>query len=262
VTHEELQELLAAYALDAVSPEEREEIEAHLAECPRCQEEVAAHLQVAGVLGSLGGSAPAGLWDRIAGELSLGAGAGAGEAEESGGLGKVIQIEGAQPKGRRRFSARALVVGGVAAVLLIVIGILAARVSDLNDRVSQLQSAIVQGGVSGQVAAAMADPNHQTVPLSAAVAGKPWHAEIILDQGKAWLVPGVMPSIPSPETWQAWATVGGKFVSLGVIGNKPEEVALGLQQGMTKVLLNTEPLGGSPQPTQAVLLAGSLPSTL
>lgn len=72
MTHAEISELLGAYALDAVSPDEATEIEQHLAECPRCRAEVAAHREVAGVLGNLGGTAPAGLWSRIADELALG----------------------------------------------------------------------------------------------------------------------------------------------------------------------------------------------
>jgi len=72
MTHAEITELLGAYALDAVSPEEAAEIRQHLAECPRCRAEVAAHREVAGVLGNLGGTAPAGLWSRIADELALG----------------------------------------------------------------------------------------------------------------------------------------------------------------------------------------------
>ena len=41
--HEDFQDLLGAYALDAVDPTERDEIERHLATCPRCRAEVAEH---------------------------------------------------------------------------------------------------------------------------------------------------------------------------------------------------------------------------
>ena len=58
MTHAEIAELLGAYALDAVSPDEAAEIEEHLAECPRCRAEVSAHREVAGVLGNLSGTAP------------------------------------------------------------------------------------------------------------------------------------------------------------------------------------------------------------
>src|SRR5712692_5602253 len=46
MTHDEIQELLGAYALDALSPEEREEVGAHLATCTTCAEEVGQLLSV------------------------------------------------------------------------------------------------------------------------------------------------------------------------------------------------------------------------
>jgi len=51
VTHEELRDLLPAYALDALSPEEGREIEAHLATCETCRTELRALRQVAAELG-------------------------------------------------------------------------------------------------------------------------------------------------------------------------------------------------------------------
>lgn len=346
VTHEEIEEMLGAYALDAVSPEERDEIERHLRECPRCQQEVTAHLQVAGVLGSLGGSAPAGLWDRIAGELAIGSGgpveigdvprmprvsgaadladprdlsgasgsASASDEDEDEGaapsdgdedfapsdadqdtapgaagdppadkttMAPLIALDGGRArrddrsKARQRtakssgdsgprpaLNATTLAMTSVAAALLIVVGVLGFTIVGLNHRVQHLQSAIVTGGVSGQVQAALTDPGHQTVDLASAVSGQPWNAEVVLDHGMAFLVPGKMPSISANDTFQAWAVVGGKYVSLGVIGNHPTDEQLQLQPGMSKVLVNTEPQGGTAQPTNPAVLTAPLPSTV
>ena len=63
-THEEVAELLGAYALDAVGPDEVVMIETHLEVCPRCRAEVAAHREVAAVLAYGGATAPDGLWAR------------------------------------------------------------------------------------------------------------------------------------------------------------------------------------------------------
>src|SRR5439155_19353504 len=68
-THHDIQELLGAYALDAVDDDERGVIEAHLADCPRCRAEVADDREVAAFLGHTGGSAPTGVWDRITASL-------------------------------------------------------------------------------------------------------------------------------------------------------------------------------------------------
>jgi anti-sigma factor RsiW len=50
MTHKELIESAASYALDALDHEERATFEAHLAGCEECQSEVAAYREVAGVL--------------------------------------------------------------------------------------------------------------------------------------------------------------------------------------------------------------------
>src|SRR5688572_24895940 len=70
MTHEQLQELLGAYALDAVDSDEALAIEAHLSECPRCRAEVADLREVAGLLSHAGAAAPEGVWDRIASSLT------------------------------------------------------------------------------------------------------------------------------------------------------------------------------------------------
>ncbi len=68
-THEEIQELLGVYALDAVDPETAAMVERHLGECVRCSMEVAQHHEVAGLLANSGGASPAELWSGIASRL-------------------------------------------------------------------------------------------------------------------------------------------------------------------------------------------------
>ncbi|MGH9152889.1 MAG: zf-HC2 domain-containing protein, partial [Acidimicrobiales bacterium] len=70
LTHHEIEELLGAYALDAVPPEEAEAVGLHLSGCPRCRAEVAEHRETAAVLAYAGSPAPPQLWDRIAADLA------------------------------------------------------------------------------------------------------------------------------------------------------------------------------------------------
>ncbi|MEA3055576.1 MAG: hypothetical protein QOD30_1008, partial [Actinomycetota bacterium] len=49
-SHDEIQELLGAYALDAVDPDERSDVEDHLRDCARCRAEVAEHRDTAAFL--------------------------------------------------------------------------------------------------------------------------------------------------------------------------------------------------------------------
>src|ERR1700728_4137814 len=64
-SHEAIEELLGAYALDAVDPDEARQVELHLQTCPRCREEVRSHREVVGLLANAGHEAPAGVWDRV-----------------------------------------------------------------------------------------------------------------------------------------------------------------------------------------------------
>src|SRR4051794_22236213 len=68
MSHEEVAEMLGAFALDAVDPDERVLVEDHLADCARCRAEYEGYREVTGLLAA-GGAAPEGAWDRIAGSL-------------------------------------------------------------------------------------------------------------------------------------------------------------------------------------------------
>src|SRR5215207_2223964 len=65
----ELDELLGAYALDAVDDDERRAVEEYLLINPRARAEVEEHREVASLLAWSGPAAPEGLWDRIAENL-------------------------------------------------------------------------------------------------------------------------------------------------------------------------------------------------
>jgi anti-sigma factor RsiW len=71
VTHDEIAELLGAYALDAVDPDEAAVVAAHVAVCPRCAAEVDEHRSTAALLAHQGADAPGALWDRIQQQLDV-----------------------------------------------------------------------------------------------------------------------------------------------------------------------------------------------
>jgi anti-sigma factor RsiW len=289
---DEFEDLLAAYALDACDPAEEAAVVSHLEECPRCRAELARHLEVAGVLGNLGGEAPEGLWDRIWGEIAAPGqleGASAQTLDDSrrsgssahppppfavieglGGAGSNPEPPGetggrpaSSPYGaraRKRF-IYALAAGAVAAALAVAVGVLGTTVVNLNHQVSALNAAVVTGGVRGAEQATLADPNHKVVQLASAT--HEWKANLVVSPSlEAFIVPEKVPSIPASKTFQAWAVVHGKFVSLGVLGRSSRIHQLLLQPGMTAVLVNTEPLGGTSQPTTPLLLKGNLPTSL
>ena len=69
ITHEEANELLASFALDAVDGDEHGRIEQHLAECPRCRAELDAFRDVAAAMGNSVEPLPEGLWSNISSRL-------------------------------------------------------------------------------------------------------------------------------------------------------------------------------------------------
>ena len=107
----ELDELLGAYALDAVDDADRRRVEDYLEVNPRAAAEVQAHREVATMLAFTGMDAPDDLWGRIADEI-------AEQAPPPGPeLAKVLSMDDA-PR-RRRISAIApwVVTAAAAAVI-------------------------------------------------------------------------------------------------------------------------------------------------
>jgi anti-sigma factor RsiW len=105
-----MHELVGAYALDALEPDEAEAFETHLTECPKCRAELREHRETAALLAHVGATAPDGVWERIAAEL--------GDAPTDAGT--VLPFG---PTKRGRFSsttARRLLAGAVAAAAALI----------------------------------------------------------------------------------------------------------------------------------------------
>ncbi len=153
--HEEVSEMLAIYSLDALPADEAALVEQHLADCPRCQADLASLREVAGLLAGSATSPPEELWDRIAAELT--------EPASGPPLTPPVIADRHEPE------ATGLAGGGkgLVAALLAVLGVLSYRVVNLDNRVGGLQSALAQHGPNQQVALALADPAHQKVQLTA-----------------------------------------------------------------------------------------------
>jgi len=225
VNHEELIESLGAYALDAMDADEAEVIRDHLSQCPRCVEEVAQHQQVAALLGNAGGEAPAHLWDEIAGRI--------GELPRSEEPRTIVTSLPAargrrsQPNERMRVATRRAAVFAIAAAL-VVVALLSVQMVRLNDRVGSLSSANASHGLSHLVQTAFADPAAQKVNLDSAGSGTTAAAVAILPSGTAYLVNKSLPALPSDRTYQLWGKTGNQLISLGVLGNRPTNVAFSI----------------------------------
>jgi len=206
-THDELAELLGAYALDAVDDTdgEREAVRLHLLECVRCRAEVAEHREVAALLAHAGEPAPPAVWDRITAAIE-------GEAPPSPQ--PLLRAVPAPPAPRARWWSRPLT--GAAAAAVVVIAALGWLAFDANRRLDDLEG---DRGVAAAMADALADPASTVVDLDGEV-----RVRAVLDDGSGYLAASDLPAAPARRIYQLWGASGDDLVSLGVLGADPADV--------------------------------------
>ncbi len=207
-THEDLQELLGAYALDAVDDTdgEREAVRLHLLDCARCRAEVAQHREVAALLAHAGEPAPPAVWDRIAAVI---------EGEAPPASQPILRaVPPPPPPARPQWWRRPVL--GLAAAALVVIAALGWTAFDANRRLDDLEG---DRGVAAAMADALADPASTVVDLEGDV-----DVRAVIDGGHGYLAASDLPPAPAGRTYQLWGATGDELVSLGVLGGDPTGV--------------------------------------
>jgi hypothetical protein len=270
-SHEEMQELLGAYALDAVDADERVLVEAHLAHCPRCRDELRGHREVVGLLGDEGQEAPAGLWDRVVGGIrEAETYPPSGAAREGGGRPMpdlaVVPGSGGQGGGQRRgvspTSRRVLAV--VAAAALVAVAVLGVRVARLQDRTNHLsdQMTSVVNGPQPTLAVvhrALAEAGAKMVELRSPNGGGAQLEAVILPSGTGYLYSSRLPPLPPSRTYQLWGVVGHQDISYGLVGGAPSAVTVFRAGGGLEALAVTaEEASGVVTPTHSPLIVGAV----
>lgn len=216
LSHQELDDLLGAFALDAVDGDEREQVEQYLRRSPRARAAVAEYRQTAAFIAHTGTEAPPGLWERIE----------EGLAESPPQL---TTPEKVVPLARRhsRLTRRVAVAVAAAAVLLL-IGVLAVQNVQQDNRISDLARAADRDGVLTAAEAASRDPNATKVRLSLPDGGLAARV-VYLPDGKGYLMQSNLRRLPTELTYQLWARVGERqsprAISAGVLGPDPEVTA-------------------------------------
>lgn len=244
---EQIADLLGAYALDAVDPDEAEMVRRHLLRCPRCAAEVDQHRETVVLLAGGGGPAPTQVWDRIASAISSDLPKPAPQPPPRLTAPTVL---------RRSRRPRALWVAGLAAAAAVaaIVGFQTVRVNQLNHRVNQLSAAALQTGGFQGLAAALVDPSARHYTLTSTTpGGRPVGQLIILPSGSSYLVGSRLPAVPSDRTYQLWSIDGGRAISVGLLGGHPSSVAFTVDPSVatTAYLVTVEPAGGVVAPTSA-----------
>jgi hypothetical protein len=217
MTHLDIQESLGVFALDAIDDDdERRTIEAHLAVCDECSEEVAEHREVVSKLAATERWAPPGLWDGIATQLVE------PETADAAGLAEVVPLR--RPWLRMASIAAAMVLVGSAAVVQ------TARLDRASDDLRAAQALAAAAEVRAarpalaQVASsAVADPGAQLVSLDASDSTAK-AIIVLMPDGTGYVTQHTLEPLPADRTYQLWAIVDGRVISAGVLGPNPGTV--------------------------------------
>jgi anti-sigma-K factor RskA len=227
-SHQDIEDLLGAFALDAVDDDERDIVEAHLAGCPRCRAEVERHRETAAQLAQGGERAPEGVWDRIAEALD--------EAPPALDL---------APVARRTIGLRvAAATMAVAAAVALFLGVALGRHdSHRLDNIDKLARAIQETNVNGAAFAALSDPAAEQVKLASAD-GRSSARVVRLPDGTGYLVPGTLAPLPAGRVYQLWAVRADAKISLGVLGASPGVSAFRMTGPVSAYAVTDEVAGG------------------
>ena len=243
MNHDDATELLALYALDALEGDESAEVEAHLVDCPRCASELDSLRGVAAAMGNATEAPPAHLWAKIAGHLY-------DAPSEAPALVKPASVTPVRPR-----RSRALIISWAAAAALV--AVLALALGHANDRAARLQGALT-ASAKNEVLAALVAPGHHLVTLTGS-----HHRElaqmVTLPDGRAYLVSSRLPALAPTRTYQLWAIVAGRPISVGLLGPRPSLAAVTMSGARASVLAITdEPSGGSVTPTMPIVASTTL----
>lgn len=242
MTHEELRELIPAHALDALSPEEAREVEAHLRTCDECRADLTAFQEVSSDLarGIPMVDPPAGLRERIL---------------------DAIQSEAIQSEVRPRAKVVAfpriwtLALAAAAAVAIVLAGIavsLNQRLATLNERLAAQE----------QVLVLLASPSTKTATLAGSVQAK---VRFVYDpvRRQGALIVSDLGDPGSEFVYQLWLVAGQQPESAGVfrpVPGRPIIVPVAADFGRYQAVAISVERGpsGSPRPTTTPILAASI----
>jgi anti-sigma factor RsiW len=218
-----LNELLGAYALDAVDDDERRSVEEYLRVSPAAAAEVRQHREVASMLAWTAAPAPAGLWERIAGSLEA-----ESPPQPSGELARVLPMSGRR---RRVLTTAAVWVASAAAAA--VLAVVAVRAVDGNTSLEPLAAAFDE---------ARADRESLTTTLVSETG--PAKATAVVDaSGHGYIDATALPALASGETYQLWGVIDDKVISLGVLGRNPDIEPFAVDGNLTTLVITRELAG-------------------
>lgn len=187
--HREIQSLLGAYALGAVDVDDQRRVESHLPECLPCRDEVANHLEVAGMLSLL--------FD---------------ERQTGSSHSPVTSLDDRRERRRNDWWYAA---AAVAAIVVLAVGFVTQTVR-LQGVERQLASATLD-----DVAAAAAGSDTADTLVLANGEGAAVAEVVLLPDGTGFLTIEGLPEVEDGRTYQLWGVMDDEVVSVGLAGGGP-----------------------------------------
>ncbi|MBA2282801.1 MAG: zf-HC2 domain-containing protein [Acidimicrobiia bacterium] len=222
--HEQLSELVGAYALGAVSESERVALEAHLVTCEICQAELASYgSPVANLQLAAEGAEPSALLDRL-------------------------RVEGSAARSGRMRTWQLLAAALTVLVLGIGVGTLLGQRDDqrVRDRLATVEDRLELLDVANQPAA-------QRIRLS----GADRFADlVVLPDGRGVLWSDNLTPLAEGRAYQLWGEVDGALVATTDLGRDPDIVAVSVPTDALDFVI-TESRAGNPMPADRATVSGS-----
>jgi Anti-sigma-K factor rskA len=245
---QELDDLLGAFALDAVDDSERGQVEQYLRQNPRARALVAEYREIAAFLAHAGTDAPAELWERI--EESL---AEQPSAPDAGAAAVPLRP-------RRQGSIPRLAVAAAVAVTFLVVGALIVKVVQQDDRISDLARDTERGSLLDAADTASRDPDATKVRLSAPD-GSLSARVVYLPNGDGFILGSNLRPLRPELVYQLWAEVEGpsqRTISAGVLGSDPDVAAFRVRGPVAGFAITQERSPGAVSPDNPPVAQGSV----
>jgi anti-sigma-K factor RskA len=227
---------LAVYAVDALEPNERAAVEAHLAGCVSCRAELAEHLDTLARLTEAFAPPAGGLEQLLAG------------LDAPRHMARPTAITAAPSARERR--RRWMRVAGVAAAAAAVAAVVGVALSSLGDEDTDTLSDLADEALDQPDA----DVATLATPEGANVA-----RVVVTDEGTGYLFADDLPTLAEGQAYQLWQLDGPAPVSLGLVGDGTQPVsAVAVPAGTTTMAISAEVAGGVVSPTADQIVASGV----
>jgi anti-sigma-K factor RskA len=249
MTHDELKDVLPAYALDALDAAERAAVEAHLLACASCRAELVVLQRVADGIGLEAPpvTPPPSLKARVLGSIPA-------RATDSLDAWRQLPRAAAPPAAPRRRSWLPLAAAASLALAAVALYYANAQRSALSSLERGRQ----------QMERVMAAPDVLQVQLKPQAPGSTARARAYWSRTAGMVfVAENLPALPSGQVYQVWTIAGTSAASAGTMIPRPDGTAMITAPMEPQALrpdafgVTIEPTGGSPSPTLPIVMLGA-----